>query len=1069
MYDGTLKFDTSLDASGMQKGANKLGDIVKGLGIFELLKKGVEMVAASVGQAMSRIDTMDQFNRVMSTMTGSVSETNKALTETTAIVTGTAYGLDTAAKGVQAFVSAGMKVSAATDTMKAWADATSFYTKGTNAELETVSGALQKMQTKGTVTMEHLQMLLEAGIPAIQIYASAVGKSTEEVTDQMGKGELKTSDFIKVMNAAFETGTSGFPSVAGAAQKAGQSWSGSIDNMKAAIARGTASVLTSFDKMFNVKSGIVSFGKTIEKVFKGIADNLGTIIPLIISAVAAFAAFKVIAAIPALIEAVKTAIQNVGTALTTTIGTAQIAIAAVVMLIGVIDSVSNSLDGYQKAMADTRAAEEDQIAANEAVLNSIKATNAEYEKSIAATEETGKANQNLISRLLELSDGMKNGTIAADDQAGAQREMMQITGQLNSGIDGLNLQIDTATGTLNMNADALREAASRQEDYNKAVAGLEHANKVYEQVLDAKVELDRTNSDLKTSEADLQKLQNDGASIWAKNAFQIWDWAKAGKKAADNAEDLKDQQKDLTSAVKEYARAAEAEKQENLARLQAQNSLGETVYDLAEKYGMASDEIISSMQMQGITLDDWESNLKASMTDEGLTIEQVALKWGTTAEAIQESMNANGYSLQEWETNQEDIFKKWQEAAVGGMEDVVNGFKEIPKQADMSLEDLNTLLVTNNERYASWKQNLVTASQTLGPEMMQVVESWGPGYNSLLEEYIADPSGTKGQLFYDQLKAAMDSGAMAITDSTSQYQAAAEGAGTATSTGYSTGMTAASGEPDAASQAIAGTVVKNLTSADYSGITTGIANAVKAGTGGVTTALGYMSENIVNKVKMAQTRVENIARNMMTGVSTAISSGASAVTAAAESVTSGIASKFNAMISGAQGVVRQMFSGMSSAMDEYAPALYSKARTIANEITKTLKSAFQIHSPSRVTFGIFKNVMLGAYNAMDEGMGDLIALAGDMSGGIRLQMADIPESVMVDMSNQMRSAIAGTRSDIASGMSAFVGASVVSNNRVSTMTTLAPVIQFYEPVDSPDVVAKRVNGVMKYGLAGAKR
>jgi hypothetical protein len=31
-YDGTLKFDTSLDASGFQVGASKLGDIVNGRG-----------------------------------------------------------------------------------------------------------------------------------------------------------------------------------------------------------------------------------------------------------------------------------------------------------------------------------------------------------------------------------------------------------------------------------------------------------------------------------------------------------------------------------------------------------------------------------------------------------------------------------------------------------------------------------------------------------------------------------------------------------------------------------------------------------------------------------------------------------------------------------------------------------------------------------------------------------------------------------------------------------------------------------------------------------------------------
>ena len=37
-YDGTLKFDTSMDTSGFQKDANKFGEVVKGLGVFKILE-----------------------------------------------------------------------------------------------------------------------------------------------------------------------------------------------------------------------------------------------------------------------------------------------------------------------------------------------------------------------------------------------------------------------------------------------------------------------------------------------------------------------------------------------------------------------------------------------------------------------------------------------------------------------------------------------------------------------------------------------------------------------------------------------------------------------------------------------------------------------------------------------------------------------------------------------------------------------------------------------------------------------------------------------------------------------
>ena len=192
-YDGTLVFDTELDANGFQTGANKLNNLVSGLGIFKLLEKGFQMVANSVDKAMGRIDTMEQFSRVMTTMTGDVSATNEALAETTEIVSGTAYGLDYAARAVQNFTSRGMEISKSTETVRAWGDAVAFYGDGSNAAFGSVTDALSKMQTKGNVTMEHMEMLLNAGIPAIEMYADAIGVTASDVTQIMSDGVITYS------------------------------------------------------------------------------------------------------------------------------------------------------------------------------------------------------------------------------------------------------------------------------------------------------------------------------------------------------------------------------------------------------------------------------------------------------------------------------------------------------------------------------------------------------------------------------------------------------------------------------------------------------------------------------------------------------------------------------------------------------------------------------------------------------------------------------------------------------------------------------------------------------------
>ena len=276
-YDGQLLFDTGINTDGFQKDANRLSDIVGGMGVFKLFEKGFQLIAGSVDKAMSRIDTMEQFNRVMTTMTGDVGATNTALVETNDIVKGTAYGLDVASKAVQNFVSRGMEVQGATDTVRAWGDAVAFYGDGSNATFSSVTDALSKMQTKGTITMEHLEMLLNAGVPAIEMYADAMGMTAADVTSAISASEITASGFITTMNAAIQNGTSKFPALTGAAKEAGASWGASFDNMRAAIARGVQSIIASVDETQEalgrptMRDAVSQFGSMMEDGLKVIA------------------------------------------------------------------------------------------------------------------------------------------------------------------------------------------------------------------------------------------------------------------------------------------------------------------------------------------------------------------------------------------------------------------------------------------------------------------------------------------------------------------------------------------------------------------------------------------------------------------------------------------------------------------------------------------------------------------------------------------------------------------------------------------------------------------------------
>lgn len=282
-FTSTMKMaNSSLSGikSASEGATSSIMKIASGIGVFKALSAGANLVKSSISSAMGRQDTMEAFNRTITQITGSAENATKALEDLKKITKGTAYGLDVAAKATQNFVTRGMDLSKATKSVGIWADAVSFYGKGTNEQLETVTDALAKMRTKGTVEMDQLNRMFDVGIDAVGIYAKAVGKSSQEVQDSLSDKTIRTDEFLNVVEKAMEEGTNGVQKIAGAAKDAGASWTGTIDNMKAATTRGVLSIMQAIDDMLSknklpqMREMISQFGKGAETTMNTVANGI---------------------------------------------------------------------------------------------------------------------------------------------------------------------------------------------------------------------------------------------------------------------------------------------------------------------------------------------------------------------------------------------------------------------------------------------------------------------------------------------------------------------------------------------------------------------------------------------------------------------------------------------------------------------------------------------------------------------------------------------------------------------------------------------------------------------------
>ena len=433
---------------------------------------------------------------------------------------------------------------------------------------------------------------------------------------------------------------------------------------------------------------------------------------------------------------------------------------------------------------------------------------------------------------------------------------------------------------------------------------------------------------------------------------------------------------------------------------------GYNLEQLAAKWGTTTEAIERELAMQEISLQEWSDNQSATLTKEGLNIEQLAVKWGTTTEAIQEELLSQGISIQEWSDNQTAALEEFNAKVAEHTSAVVNSFKKIPYEYEMSAEEMLAVLAHNRERYAEWRQAMVEISGEVSAESLAELERLGPGALSAINEM--RDNGGEGLREFDALMTGI------ISDSTDYVlaelgnPALPEAAGQLP-TAMGEAITSNPAMAEAATQlvedtrsqfdsqvaaadfsgigaAIVDEIIDGAMKSDASGIMTHIANSMNAGRRKVVSSVRSMSTTVQNLFRSKQTSVQNTVRNMTTNVNSTlntlrtrsttttnqmmnsmvstINNGSSRARSTVASMASGIVSSLGLMVSGAINTTHQMMNGISAVMSSRAGALNAQARSIANGIAATMRSAMQVRSPSRVMIAIFEDVLMGAYVGM---------------------------------------------------------------------------------------------------------
>lgn len=251
--------------------------LVKGGLITKAITKGMSVISSSVDGAIERLDTMNNFPRVMANLGQSASDSAEVIQYLSDELTGLPTTLNAGVSAVQRFTSKNGDVKKSADIFLAVNNAI----LAGGASMEIQSSALEQLSqayAKGKPDMMEWRSLLTAMPAQINQVAQAMNMSAEELGEGLRNGGISMDEFIDKIMELNKTGTGEFASFEEQARNSTGGIATNITNLKTAVTRGVANVIGAFDTMMTNNNlptfaEIVSMAtQKINEAFKKVVD-----------------------------------------------------------------------------------------------------------------------------------------------------------------------------------------------------------------------------------------------------------------------------------------------------------------------------------------------------------------------------------------------------------------------------------------------------------------------------------------------------------------------------------------------------------------------------------------------------------------------------------------------------------------------------------------------------------------------------------------------------------------------------------------------------------------------------
>lgn len=236
-------------------------------------QKAINLISSSVSDAVSRVDILNNFPKVMSNMGIGFDDATKASEKLDKGLRGLPTTLDTGTLAVQRLTTKTQDVSKATDIYLAFNNAV--LAGGAPMELQaTATEQFAQAFAKGKPDMMEWRSMLAAMPAQLQQVAAAMNlPSADALGEGLRDGSISMDQFATALTNLNKEGVNGLPNLADQAKNATSGIGTSMAVMKTAITRGLADIMQAIGTT-NIKDSLVTIGKAFETVLKGVASGI---------------------------------------------------------------------------------------------------------------------------------------------------------------------------------------------------------------------------------------------------------------------------------------------------------------------------------------------------------------------------------------------------------------------------------------------------------------------------------------------------------------------------------------------------------------------------------------------------------------------------------------------------------------------------------------------------------------------------------------------------------------------------------------------------------------------------